>query len=213
MRSGVTVRQAIAGFMEAKEQLDDLGVMDNLNRLSILFGQTGHESSGYRQKRESTHYTSAERIKAVFGRGKAGRARFPTLASCQPYVRNKRNLANYVYQNRLGNGDAASGDGWKYRGAGYLQLTGRSNFRTYGNLIGVDLERWPELAATPKTAWLIAAAFFQITKRGGKNLFTWADVYDIKSVTRGVNGGTNGLADRILRTDAARAAMQRTWPQ
>lgn len=213
MRSGTTVEQAITGFMECKTQLDNLGVMKSPERLAVFFGQTGHESGGYKRRRESTYYSSAERIKAIFGQGSAGRRRFPTLESCQPYVKNKIDLANYVYQKRLGNGNVASGDGWKYRGAGWLQLTGRENFRTYGKLIGIDLERWPELASTHKTAWLIAATYFKTVKRNGLNLFVWADQYDIEAVTRGVNGGINGLADRRSRTRETRVVLKRTWPQ
>ncbi len=211
--SNQKLKDAIYGFMDKRETLDGLGVMNTPERLAIFFGQTAHESSGFTLRRESTHYSTAKRIKAIFGQGEAGRARFPTLESCEPYVKNKKDLANYVYQNRLGNGDVASGDGWKYRGAGWLQLTGRKNYRDYGSRVYINLERWPELAAGSQAAWLIAAEFFAATKRHGKNLFFFADRYDVETVTRGINGGTNGLKDRQIRSDAALAVLKQTWPQ
>ncbi len=211
--SSKKLQEAIYGFMDKRETLDDQGVMKTPERLAIFFGQTAHESSGFTRRRESTYYSSAERIKAIFGRGNAGRERFPTLASCEPYVKNKKDLANYVYQNRLGNGDAASGDGWKYRGAGWLQLTGRANYRDYGSRVHLSLERWPELAAGSQAAWLIAAEFFSATKRHGKNLFFFADRYDVETVTRGINGGMTGFVDRLRRSDAALVVLKRTWPQ
>ncbi len=211
--SNQKLNDAIRGFMDKRETLDSLGVMNTPEGLAIFFGQTAHESSGFSRRRESTNYSSAYRIKQIFGRGKAGRTRFPTLESCEPYVRNKIALANYVYQKRLGNGYVASGDGWKYRGAGWLQLTGRSNYRRIGPKVGVDLEKWPELAAGSQIAWLIAAEFFRTTKRDGENIFEIADRYDVESVTRAVNGGMTGFKDRLERSDAALAVLKKTWPQ
>ncbi len=211
--SNKKLQEAIYGFMDKHETLDGQGVMKTPERLAIFFGQTAHESSGFTRRRESTYYSSAERIKAIFGRGNAGRERFPTLASCEPYVKNKIDLANYVYQNRLGNGDEASGDGWKFRGAGWLQLTGRDNYRIIGTKVGINLVKWPELAAGTQTAWLIASEFFRATKLHNKNLFQLADQYDVEGVTRGVNGGMTGFTDRLKRSDAALAVLKQTWSQ
>ena len=100
-----------------------------------------------------------------------------------------------------------SGDGFRFRGRGYLQLTGRSNYRTFGRRVGIDLEADPDQAAEPDTAWLIAASYLANRKRGGKTAFQWADDNNVEAVTRIVNGGINGLADRRHRTARARAAL------
>ena len=210
---GVRISEAIAGFLGQKELFDNSGLLDNPDRLAHFFGQTGHESGGFTRRRESLNYSSAKRIKQIFGQGRAGRARFPTLESCEPYVRQKMRLANYVYQNRLGNGDVASGDGWKYRSGGWIMLTGRENYRKFGKLTGLDLEKWPELAATAKGAWKIAIAYFTTQTLGGKTAMDWADERDFYHVTKVINGGTHGLDDRVARTRAALTRLRETWPQ
>lgn len=103
----------------------------------------------------------------------------------------------------MGNGNTASGDGYKYRGRGYLQLTGRDNYRIFGNALALDLEAQPDLAAEPSTAWLIAAQYCASRKRDGKTLLQWADVPDVVMVTKGINGGTHGLDDRATLTARA----------
>ena len=107
-------------------------------------------------------------------------------------------IANIVYSNRMGNGDKASGDGWKYRGRGYIQLTGKTNYSQFGNYIGVDLVKNPDLIFE-KYALTSAAWYFEVRK-----LWSIADkgIDDetIKTLTKLINGGTHGLDDRISKT-------------
>ena len=109
----------------------------------------------------------------------------------------------------MGNGDPTTGDGWRYRGRGYLQLTGRANYRRAGKALGIDLEVAPERATDPGIAWQIAASYLATRSRSGKTALVWADADNVKMVTRIVNGGLNGLADRIARTGRALDTLER----
>ena len=200
-RDSNRTRDAIAGFMAVKEWMDERGQFDTSERRAHLLGQCAHESTGFTRKVENLKYTSAERIRLVFGK-----RRFPSLADAHDYVRQPRLLANKVYGGRMGN--TGPDDGWRFKGRGWLQLTGRDNYRRFGPPLGMDLERHPELAAAPDGAWKIAASYLAVRVRGGKTALEWADLGDVEMVTRIVNGGLNGLDDRATRTSRALAALK-----
>jgi putative chitinase len=157
-------------------------------RLAHFLAQCGHESGGFRLTQENLNY-SAKGLNGIF------KKYFPTEAAAAPYNRNPQKIANKVYSNRMGNGTEASGDGYKFRGRGYIQLTGKDNYTAFGKSIGVDMTVNPDLVAS-QYALLSAAWFF--TKN---NLHKMADggATDavVTSITKRVNGGTIGLADRI----------------
>lgn len=164
-------------------------------RVGAFLGQLMHESSRLSRLEESLYYTTTARLRAVWP------SRFRTDAEAVPYVRNPKALANKVYASRMGNGDAESGDGWVFRGRGALQLTGRANYTR----AQVDCNRpyvsRPELVAEPSDAALTAAWFWSTNK-----LNDLADAWHIEAITRKVNGGTHGLAERQqLSEEAARA--------
>lgn len=188
---------AIRALDAVAERLAEHGAFDTTFRIAHLIGQCAHESVQFSRTEESLFYKTPRRLCQVWP------SRFRTEAAAAPFCRNPQGLANNVYANRMGNGSPRSGDGFRYRGRGYLQLTGRSNYRNFGRLIGIDLEAEPERAEEPETAWLIAASYFATRKRGGRTAFQWADANDIRTVTRIVNGGTHGLADRRTRTRRA----------
>ena len=167
-----------------------------------MIGQCAHESGGFARLVESLFYRSGDRIFAVFGR-----KHFDSIAHANQFARNQQKLANRVYASRMGNGNTASGDGFRFRGRGYLQLTGRSNYRNFGSRIGIDIESDPERAAEPATAWLIAASYLASRSRSGKTALEWADLDNVEMVTRIVNGGINGLEDRRHLTARALAAL------
>lgn len=154
-------------------------------RLGMFLGQWAHESNFVCQS-ENLNY-SAQRLCAVWPN------RFPTLASARPFAMNPQSLANRVYNGRMGNAPG-SDDGWTYRGRGWPQLTGRDAYRTYGRLVGVDLEAQPDLMLRPAISAAVCGAYWH-----ARNLGRLADEGDMISVTRGINGGHNGLEDRILR--------------
>ncbi len=171
-------------------------------RAAHLVGQCAHESLGFTRSTEALHYTSPERLMAVWPR------RFPDRGSALPFLRDPERLANHVYGGRMGND--RPGDGYRYRGRGWLQLTGRANYRRFGALLDLGLETEPDLASEPLTAWRIAAAFLATRRRRGLTALEWADADNAEMVTRIVNGGLNGFADRRLRTAAALAALRAT---
>jgi putative chitinase len=157
-------------------------------RLAHFLAQCGHESGGFTLTKENLNY-SAKGLNGIF------KKYFPTLESALPYERKPEKIANKVYGNRMGNGSEASGDGAKYCGRGYIQLTGKENYQAFFKSINLPVDTDPNLVATVY-ALQSAAWFFSKNK-----LHTIADqgASDavVTSVTKRVNGGTIGLADRI----------------
>lgn len=151
-------------------------------RVCHWMAQLHHESNGFTRLVESLNY-SAKRLTEVWP------ARFPTLVAAKPYAHNARALANKTYGGRLGNTEPD--DGWRYRGRGWIQLTGKANYETFGKLIGVDLVKSPEMAGEPDTAARLAAAYW-----ASKGLNALADKDELATITKRINGGLNGLADR-----------------
>ena len=157
-------------------------------RLAHFLAQCGHESGGFRVTQENLNY-SAKGLMGIF------KKYFPTEAIANAYQRNPQKIANKVYASRMGNGDEGSGEGYKFRGRGYIQLTGKDNYTAFGKAIGEDIPSNPDVVAS-KYALLSAAWFFNKNK-----LHIMADggATDavVTSITKRVNGGTIGLADRI----------------
>ncbi|MHA1529641.1 MAG: peptidoglycan-binding protein [Alphaproteobacteria bacterium] len=168
-------------------------------RAAHLIGQCAHESTGFTRAVESLYFTTPERLMAVWPR------RFASPAAARGFTRDPERLANHVYGGRMGN--TRPGDGYRYRGRGWLQLTGRANYRRFGAALGLDLDARPGDAAGPETAWRIAARYLASRRRLGRSALAWADADNGEMVTRIVNGGLNGLADRRWRTAAALAAL------
>jgi putative chitinase len=157
-------------------------------RVAHFLAQCGHESGGFRVTQENLNY-SAKGLNGIF------KKYFPTEAAATPYARQPQKIANKVYANRMANGSEASGDGYKFRGRGYIQLTGRDNYTQFGKAIGVDIPSNPDLVAS--TYALASAAWFW--SKNGLNKLADAGAGDtaVTSITKRVNGGTIGLADRI----------------
>jgi putative chitinase len=156
-------------------------------RLAHFLAQCGHESGGFRAVQENLNY-SAKGLCGIF------RKYFPSVTIAMQYERKPEKIANKVYANRMGNGNEASGAGWKFRGRGYIQLTGTENYKSFDATVPEDIIANPDLVATKYP--LASAAFFfkknnlwSICDRGSS-----PDV--VTAVTKRVNGGTIGLADR-----------------
>jgi putative chitinase len=144
---------------------------------------------------ENLNY-AAERLCAVWP------SRFPNLDAAQLCSRNPQSIANTVYCGRMGNGPIESGDGWRYRGRGYIQLTGRDAYRSVGIIANLELEDTPDLASQPANALLVACSFWQ-----WKNLNEICSTGDFIKVTRRINGGTHGMADRNAWLDKVRRIL------
>lgn len=162
-------------------------------RISHFFGQTGHETGNFKSFSENLNY-SAEGLNSIFPKyfKNAG-------LDADAYARNPEKIANVVYANRMGNGDPASGDGWKFRGRGALQLTGKDNYKKFSDDLGNPaIMTTPDLVATVY-AFESAIFFFK-----NNNLWSICDkgVNDeaITALTKRVNGGTHGLDDRKMQT-------------
>lgn len=149
--------------------------------MADFLAHMAHETGGFKSMVENLNY-SAKRLTEVWP------SRFKTLASAKPYANNPEALAEKVYGGRLGN--INPGDGWRYRGGGPYQLTGRENYRKFGKAAGVDLEGNPELARDPDTGVEVAARYFAARMK------PFAARGDITGSTKALNGGTTGLAER-----------------
>jgi putative chitinase len=172
-------------------QIPDTAAKFQINtplRLAHFLAQCGHESGGFRATKENLNY-SAKGLVGTF------KKYFPTEAAAKPYERQPVKIANKVYGNRMGNGPESSGEGSKFCGRGYIQLTGKENYTAFGKSINEDILSNPDKVAS-QYALLSAAWFF--SKNG---LHKMADEGSsdtvVTKITKRVNGGTIGLADRI----------------
>jgi putative chitinase len=165
------------------------------NQKAMFIGQCGHECGNFRILEENLNYKAATLMR-LWPR------RFPTLEKANEYSGNAKKIANSVYSLRMGNRDETSGDGYRFRGRGCIQLTGHSNYFHAGKALGVDFVMEPDLVATPKFAALTAGWFWST-----HNCNAPADALDFTKVTKIINGGTIGLDDRIKHTQQALAVL------
>jgi len=193
----------IRAFLESEDVLKEHEI-NTAARLAGFLAQGFIETGFLKASVENLNY-SAERLMNVWP------GRFPTLESAQPYARNPQKLANLVYADRMGNGPPESGDGYRYRGRGFFQITGKDNYRKFGEMAGVDLLSEPEKLETDfKLSIRVAAAYFQKSGLGA-----FADARNFAAVSRGVNIGNprstrlaHGEAERITWSERALALFQ-----
>lgn len=158
-------------------------------RLSHFLAQAGHESGNFKLVKENLNY-SAKGLMGIF------KKYFPTEALAKSYERKPEKIANKVYGGRMGNGDEASGDGAKFCGRGYIQLTGKTNYQAFFKSMELDVDSDPTLVATKYA--LASAAWFWSKNGLNKLADGGATEAVVTSITKRVNGGTIGLSDRIL---------------
>jgi putative chitinase len=178
-------------WTKALNEAMDKFEINTRDRAAAFLAQIAHESGELRRLVENLNY-SANRLMQVWPK------RFPTLEKAERYAGNPQKLANYVYADRLGNGDEASGDGWKFRGRGLIQLTGRGNYRRAAQDLGLPLEQQPELLEQPEGAALSAAYFWRshglnelADDKNNDN-----DEEDFVTISIRINGGRAGLNER-----------------
>lgn len=175
-------------------KLLDYAKLKEFNKTScaMLLAQCHHESMGFTKLEENLNYTTVERIMSIFG----NRIRSLQLTpdNIEKCIRNPQRLANTVYANRMGNGTAMTNEGWLYRGRGLIQLTGKNNYTLYDKLLPYcNILRQPDRVALPDIAIQIAVQFFIQNKL--------INTSDVKIVTEKINGGLNGLGERIKLYD------------
>jgi putative chitinase len=162
------------------------GITTNL-RLAHFLSQCGHESGGFKAVSENLNY-SADGLVKIFGK-------YFNATTAAGYARNPEKIASKVYASRMGNGNEASKEGFKFRGRGYIQLTGKENYTKFGKFIGEDIASNPDLVATKYP--LASAAFFFNSNGLWAICDKGADTATVTAVTKRVNGGVIGLDDRI----------------
>lgn len=185
----------LAGMVEACNRF---GVITPL-RLAHFYAQLAHESAGFTHLVENLNYNAAALMRTF-------PKRFFSESTAQAYEHQPERIANRVYSLRMGNGDEASGDGWTYRGRGLIQLTGRDNYKAASKAVFNDalwLVDNPDEAAVPRPACLIAGWYWSAN---GCN--EAADHDDVSKVTKIINGGTNGLEERMRLLGRAKAVLQ-----
>lgn len=154
-------------------------------RVAAFIAQCAHESGGFVFLKENLNYKAAS-LRKVFPKY------FPDDATAAAYANKPEMIANRVYANRMGNGDEASGDGWRFCGRGLIQLTGKTNYTFFAASLDIPLEEASEYLQTFEGAVQSACFFWEQNK-----LNQWADQGDILTLTKRINGGTIGLEDRI----------------
>ena len=180
-----TKRSTLEGYIEplntAAQYYD---MFDNLNRVAGFLAQIAHESGGFTAVKENLNY-SAKGLMGTF------KKYFPTEALAKQYERKPEMIANKVYANRMNNGPEESGDGYRFCGRGLIQLTGRANYTKFATDLGMSIEDTVAYLETPNGAVASAGWFWD-----NNNLNQYCDRNDFVTLTKRINGGTIGLADR-----------------
>ena len=180
-----TDEDIVSEFVIPLNEVMDFYEINTPERISMFLAQVGHESAGMTARIENLNY-SAQGLNKIFPKYfiRAGR-------DANAYAKKPEKIANVVYANRMGNGDEASGDGYRYRGRGLIQLTGKDNYTKFASDMEVSLEEAVVWLETPDGAAWSAGWFWD-----SRELNNWADNGDVLTVTKKINGGIIGLADR-----------------
>ena len=165
-------------------------------RLACFLAQIGHESGGFNFVKENLNY-GAKGLMTTF------KKYFPTEELAKQYERKPEKIANRVYANRMGNGPESSGDGWKFCGRGLIQLTGKDNYTRFANALEISIDECVAYMETPEGACSSAGWFWD-----NNNLNSYCDRGDFIGLTKRINGGTIGLADRQHHYEVALSALE-----
>ena len=165
--------------------------IDTKQRQAAFLAQIGHESGGFRYREENLYYSTQGLMKTF-------RKYFPSEDLAVQYSRQPAKIASRVYANRMGNGTEESGDGWTFRGRGLIQLTGKNNYIKMGKLLNLSIKEVVDYLSTVTGAVESATAYWKDNK-----LNRFADEGDITGLTRAINGGLNGLEERVSLYEVA----------
>lgn len=188
-----------AALLDGRDTLAAAGLLDPGHRLHVFLAQIGHESAGLTRCVESLVYSRPETLMAVWP------SRFPSRAAALPFVRNPVALAERVYGGRKDLGNSEAGDGARFIGRGWLQITGRANYRDIGRKIGIDLEATPERAAEPAIALAAACAYWR-----SRPLNAVCDAGRFLAATKLINSSALHYDDRVTWLRRAQASV--LWP-
>lgn len=180
-----TKKSILEGYLEPLNTVAEYyDMFANPKRVAAFLAQTAHESGGFTAIKENLNY-SKDGLRKIFGKY------FPTDELAQQYARQPEKIANRVYANRMGNGPEESGDGYRFCGRGLIQLTGRQNYTKLAADLGISVEETAQYLETPNGAVSSAGWFWD-----NNNLNQYCDRDDFVTLTKRINGGTIGLADR-----------------
>jgi putative chitinase len=200
------VADGVIGKNTVQAMMEDLNVTDKL-LFAHMMGQMWHESGNFEAGRENLNYSADGLVKTWstrFRRRLPGESVAVSTGSdgkaiADFYARNPEKIGNRVYADRMGNGNEASGDGWKYRGIFGLQLTGKTNITKFMRSVGLSDHTDPETLLNDPRLYFLAGLFW-FKDNGVDKLCTDKTITCITKVTKRVNGGTNGLEDRVAKT-------------
>ncbi|WP_241190909.1 glycoside hydrolase family 19 protein [Enterobacter asburiae] len=199
--AGVSGELAARWFVHIEKAMQQYGITNPLDQAMFL-AQMGTESGGYTRLVENLNY-AADKLVAVFGAKRINQQQADQYGRNSSHPANQEAIANIVYGGDWGKanlGNTVQGDGWKFRGRGLKQITGRENYQKCGAALGVDLLSNPD-ALLQDDAAAMSAAWFYVSKGCLKH------TGDVKAITKIINGGTNGLDDRQARYDKAKAVL------
>ena len=179
----ITTQELADRWVNALNETCQEFAIDSPYRIAGFLSNVAHESAGFKFVSENLNYSAASLMR-VWSQ------RFPTVEIAQRYAMQPEKIANRAYADRMGNGDEASGDGWKYRGRGLIQLTGKNNYVAYSMACDNEAIQKPDIVAEPKYAAESAGWFWSVNR-----LNQLADAQDIQGMRKRVNGGLNGLDD------------------
>jgi putative chitinase len=177
-------------WLDALNETCERFAIDSPFRIAGFLSNVAHESGGFATVTEGLHYS-------VAGLMRTWPQRFPTVEVAQAYAMQPEKIANRAYCDRMGNGSEASGDGWKYRGRGLIQLTGKNNYVAYSMACDNEALQYPDIVVEPKYAAESAGWFWDVNR-----LNTLADAQDVRGMRRRINGGFNGLDDTQAKYSA-----------
>lgn len=178
-------------WVDALNNTFDKFNIQSVRQQAAFIGQCSHECNNFKTLEENLNY-KAETLNKLWPQ------RFPTMEIANAYAHQPQRIANKVYTSRMGNRDEASGDGYRFRGRGAIQLTGHDSYWHCGQALGEDLVAQPDLVSTPKYAALSAGWFWST-----HNCNALAEANNYEALTRKINGGTFGLSERIAKTQKA----------
>jgi putative chitinase len=182
-------------WVDALNETFDRFNINTAYRQAAFIGQCSHECGNFRVLEENLNYRAATLMRLW-------PKRFPTQEIADSYAGNPKKIANMVYSNRMGNRDEASGDGYRFRGRGCIQLTGYTNYFHAGKAVEVDFVMEPDLVATPKYAAMTAGWFWDT-----HNCNTLASQQNYEALTKKINGGLIGFDERVKKTKEALAVL------
>jgi len=183
----ITTQELADKWVVALNETCERFAIDSPYRIAGFLSNTAHESAGFKTVIEGLNYS-------VAGLMRTWPQRFPTVEIAQRYAMQPEKIANRAYADRMGNRDEASGDGWKYRGRGLIQLTGKNNYVAYSLACDNEALQKPEIVEQSKYAAESSGWFWNVNR-----LNTLADAQDIQGMCRRINGGLNGLDDRQMK--------------